>query len=86
MSKLTAYCWADGTIEFTEGPCPENALPIANSEDHKALRDAVDVMATHGYNPDHLIVGSVRTAGVFGKDPVDAVIEFGNNVRKILER
>ena len=86
MTKLTAYCWADGTIEFTEDACPEGALPIASSEDHEALRNAVDVMATHGYEPDHLIVGSVRTAGVFGNDPIDAVIEFGNNVKQIMER
>jgi len=85
MPELTAFCWNDGTIAFAEDGCPDGALAIAKHEDHDLLRKAIDVCATHGYEPGHLIVGSVRSAKMFGDDPVDALIDFVKHVKMTMK-
>lgn len=60
MSEITAFCWKSGLIEF--GPvCPEGAIPLVTGEE-KAVRDAVDVIARHGYQPGVLLVSGVPEA------------------------
>lgn len=78
-NNLTAYCYRDGKIEFTESTIPEGTLPIASHEDHHALRAVVDVMATHGYEKGLLLVPGLRTLQE-GQDPVDVLCQFKKQV------
>lgn len=60
MSEITAYCWRSGIIEF--GPyVPEGAITLAVGEE-AVVRDAVDVIARHGYTPGVLLVSGVPEA------------------------
>ena len=54
MEKVCAYCWASGLIEFGSH-CPKHALPLITGPE-KAVKEAVEVLATHAYNSEKYFV------------------------------
>ena len=77
-SKMIAYCWRNGKIEFGN-QLPEGALPIAR-DFSKRLRDAVEVLAVPGYDGETLIVPGLPTAST-GNEALQKLETFRERVK-----
>ena len=54
MTKITAYCWASGLIEFGTS-CPDGAIILCKGEEAE-IRELVDVLATHSRTSKALLI------------------------------
>ncbi|WP_028586693.1 hypothetical protein [Desulfocurvus vexinensis] len=77
-NKVVVYCWRNGKIDFGN-QLPKGALPIAR-DFSKRLRDAVEVLAVHGYDGETLIVPGLPTASS-GDEALQALTTFREMVR-----
>lgn len=81
---LVAYCFQSGEIGFCKPEdVPDGTLAFAEHEDGDKLREVIDVLAVHGWDGD-LIIGSLRTAKMYGKDPMEELQKFQLEVEKSL--
>lgn len=85
MKKVVAYCWANGLIEF--GPrCPENALPLVTGEG-RSVREAVDVLATHGYDSvTRIVPKSIAWCEGDMNAAVDDVVRFSKQLKEYMAK
>jgi hypothetical protein len=73
--KTTAYCWATGLVEFTDGECPEGALVISRGTGKK-WREAIEAQLRLGFSNDFYLVPGVPEANLEGIDPIEALLAF----------
>ncbi|EOX0566355.1 host nuclease inhibitor protein [Klebsiella pneumoniae] len=78
-TKVTAYSWASGLIEFGE-TYPDGALPIITGEE-KRVREIIEVRARHSRTNQQLIVPGVPEADN-QHDACSALIRFTEIVTK----
>ncbi len=82
--KVVAYAWMSGLIRIgTE--VPRGALPIAWSEDRKALDDVIIVCARHAYDGVTLLVPGIPEAESY-QEALRALADFVDMVEHRLER
>lgn len=72
-TQYTAYCFASGQIEFGI-TVPDGALALAKGA-ARPLKQAVEVLARHGYEPGVLLVPGVPEARSF-EEAKAAVVRF----------
>ncbi|HFS8942382.1 TPA: host nuclease inhibitor protein [Enterobacter roggenkampii] len=83
-SKIRAYAWASGLIEFGQ-KLPEGALPIITGE-AKQVRELIDIWARHSRTSDQLLVPGVPEAAN-QQEGCDALIKFCDLItREYLEK
>ncbi|PQH22682.1 host nuclease inhibitor protein [Raoultella ornithinolytica] len=78
-TKITAYAWASGLIEFGE-TFPDGALPIITGEE-KRVREIIEVRARHSRKNEQMLVPGVPEADN-QHDACDALIRFTESVTK----
>ena len=78
-TKITAYAWASGLIEFGE-TFPDGALPIITGEE-KRVREIIEVRARHSRTSEQMLVPGVPEADN-QHDACDALIRFTAIVTK----
>lgn len=59
--KTTAYCWANGVIEFTDGKPPRDSIWICSGPSRQ-VRALMAVVARHGHKKGDLLVPGVPEA------------------------
>lgn len=78
MTKLQAFCWRSGEIEFTRGPIPEGAIQITNKKLSDAeFRMRVTTRSRRAYRGDTLLVPGIPEA----EDEFAALVAFNNWMR-----
>lgn len=80
--KLTAYAFRSGEIGISNH-VPDGALPIARDYS-KRLREAVEVMAVHGYDGETLRVPGLSTTKD-DDEALDKFMDFNRDVQRILD-
>ncbi len=80
---MRAYCNRGGVIDFTNGPVPDGKLLLGSHHDANKLRNLVEGIARHGYEPGVLLVPGVPEASDEDK-ALEAVVRFGEIVRRRL--
>ncbi|HGW8460470.1 TPA: host nuclease inhibitor protein [Klebsiella pneumoniae] len=78
-TKITAYAWASGLIEFGR-TLPDGALPIITGEE-KRVREIIEVRARHSRTNEQMLVPGVPEANN-QHDACDALIHFTEIVTK----
>lgn len=79
-----AYCDSNGIIEIDDRqrPRPWDAIHIIQHRDIDQLREAIEVLAVHGYDRVSRIVPGYPTAEMMGQTKEQALRDF----RAMLER
>lgn len=78
MSKVFAYAWASGLIEFGKA-YPDGALPIYSGEESR-LREAVTIHARHARTSESLLVPGIPEA-TNQREALEVLIDFSDRIK-----
>ncbi|HDS8578232.1 TPA: host nuclease inhibitor protein [Klebsiella variicola] len=83
-TKITAYAWASGLIEFGQ-QLPDGALPILTGDEQR-VRELIDIWARHSRTCDQLLVPGVPEA-TNQHEGCNALMKFSDRItREYLEK